>query len=677
MRHEVRHGSDVAPGGLGWLAERIDDLHGGDALPGAGSRRGSEDLASCQQRVSADQPGPRGLPRVVLIVVGESGDQFVRRQVRADRFGQVRVHLLHSPATERHYLQLRAVSRGGTELDEHVGYRRKGITVFVAIDAGERINDIRNLEGERVAMSLAQRLAARATEANGRLKYWREEQRSRQAGEGEPPPGTLASRSPDGWPGWPAVASVCSDQKLRDFLLAQSPMWLTERLLNAAAGDRVLLAGLQAAAAGSDGVQVVRRELDRAIWVNEYVEWDESATYVFGVNRALELLADLVRDGYPDQAIELAEHAMDLLEQAVERVQDDGDTHGCLVWAQEIHVRACAAGNPDPMALAQRLFTRATADEWGVFVNIVADYTDVLGPAGVATLRGLITEKLQRLPRLVAGASADVHHSTILGLAEQAAKADGVDAIVDVLARDLRSASRFERICQELMAAGRVEQALEWARRGLAEFHGRIDHGLPDLRRLTASLHAQMGRHGEAVELAWHDFAVVPSVEGYQRLREYGESDGSWARWRERALDELRKQPPLATPPPPTKEWPGPRGHSVLVNVLLEEGDVQAAWEAAHDGGCLEGVWLTLARKRAQQHPRDAIPVFCRQVEAAVEIAKRDGYEHAVSLLTEVSGCYARVGASAEFADHVRSLRAAHRRKRNFIAALDAARLPA
>jgi hypothetical protein len=475
------------------------------------------------------------------------------------------------------------------------------------------------------------------------------------------------------------MALVCSDQKLRDFLLAQSPVWLTERLLNAAANDPVLLAGLQVAASGSDGAQIVRQELDRAIWVDEYVEWDEAPTYVFGVHRALELLEDLIRGGHPDRAIELAEHAMDLLEQAAERVQDDGDTHGCLVWAKEIHVRACAAGSPDPTALAQRLFMRATADEWSVFANVVADYADILGPAGVATLRDLITEELQRLPRLVAGANAEVHHSRILGLAERAAKADGVDAVVDVLARDLRSAHHFQRICQELTAAGRVEQALEWARRGLAEIQGRIDPGLPDLRRLAASLHAQMGRHGEAVELVWQDFAVVPSVEGYQRVREYGEADGSWARWRERALDELRKQPHLATPPPPIKgyTWPRPMGHSVLVNVLLEEGDVQAAWTAAHDGGCLEGVWLTLARQRAREHPRDAIPVLCRQVEAAVAVAKRDGYEHAVSLLTEVSECYERVGASTEFADYVRSLRAAHRRKRNFIAALDAARLPA
>ncbi|MGH3898883.1 MAG: DUF6880 family protein, partial [Pseudonocardiaceae bacterium] len=393
------------------------------------------------------------------------------------------------------------------------------------------------------------------------------------------------------------MAPASSDQKLQDFLLAQSPVWLTERLLSAAASDPVLLAGLQVAASGSDGAQIVRRQLDRAIWVNEYVEWDESATYVFGVNRALELLADLIRDGDPDQAIELAEHAIGLLEQAVERVQDDGDTHGCLVWAQEIHLRACAAGNPDPTALAQRLFTRATTDEWGVFVNVVADYADVLGPAGVATLRGLITEELQQLPRLGAGASADLHHSRIQGLAERAAKVDGVDVLVDVLARDVSCAGRFARICHELMAAGRFKQALEWARRGLAELPGRIDHGLPDLRRLAASLHAQLGRPGEAVELAWQDLAVGPSVEGYQLVREYGEADDSWGRWRERALDVLRQQPPLAPPTAPTTgltkgyTWPGPIGHSVLVNVLLWEGDVQAAWEAAHHGGCVEGVW--------------------------------------------------------------------------------------
>ncbi|MCA1708581.1 MAG: hypothetical protein LC808_37005, partial [Actinobacteria bacterium] len=98
---------------------------------------------------------------------------------------------------------------------------------------------------------------------------------------------------------------------------------------------------------------------------------------------------------------------------------------------------------------------------------------------------------------------------------------------------------------------------------------------------------------------------------------------------------------------------------------------------AAHDGGCLEGVWLTLARQRAKQHPQDALPVFRRHIETAVDITKRDAYQHAVSLLTEVREYYERAGAAAEFAEYVQRLRAAHRRKRNFITALDTARLPA
>lgn len=45
----------------------------------------------------------------------------------------------------------------------------------------------------------------------------------------------------------------------------------------------------------------------------------------------------------------------------------------------------------------------------------------------------------------------------ILALAERAAQADGVDAVVDVIAKDFSSAHRFERVCRELGSAGRVE----------------------------------------------------------------------------------------------------------------------------------------------------------------------------------------------------------------------------
>jgi tetratricopeptide (TPR) repeat protein len=469
---------------------------------------------------------------------------------------------------------------------------------------------------------------------------------------------------------------VPSDRKLREFLLAQSPVWLTDRLLDASASDPALLATLRAAAAGSDRAQVVRRELDRALWVGEGVDWEDAPTYVYQAERALALLEDLLRDGRPDEVIELAEHAIALLAEAVELVADDGDTHGCLVWAREIHTRACVEGNPDPAALAQRLFTLAVADDWGVFTDVVATYADALGPTGVATLRGLIGDELARIPRRTAGAATtDPRDSTIIELAARAARPDGVDAVVDVLARDLTSAHRFEVICQELASAGRVDDALGWARRGLTELDEHV--GRPRLRRTAAELAERLGRHDEATELIWADFAAHPTVEGYQRLRADAEADGTWPGWRERALGELRGRPRLTGPAPAgPPAWSAPLGHSVLVDVLLSDGDVHAAWEAAQYGGCSEALWLTLARKRAGQHPCDAIPVFRRHVEAAVELGKRPSYEYAASLLAELGRCYERAGAVAEFAEYVRQLRTTHKRKRAFVAALDAVPIP-
>ncbi|MCC5581016.1 SEC-C domain-containing protein [Microtetraspora sp. AC03309] len=75
------------------------------------------------------------------------------------------------------------------------------------------------------------------------------------------------------------------------------------------AAHRALLAELRAAAAGADSVELVRRELDRAIFVPGFVDEDEVATYAAGIDRALELLAGLIDSGHATQAAELAQHA--------------------------------------------------------------------------------------------------------------------------------------------------------------------------------------------------------------------------------------------------------------------------------------------------------------------------------------------------------------------------------
>ncbi len=471
-----------------------------------------------------------------------------------------------------------------------------------------------------------------------------------------------------------------ADADLQAFLAARSPLWLAERLLAAAGRDPALRAELEIAALGGAGVDRVRQELDRALWVVDYVDEEDAPTYVAGADRALGLLGKLIDDGATDETATLAEHAIDLLADAVEKVQDEGEAQQSLRWAVQIHMRAVTAVRPDPTALAERLFTWAVADEWGVFADAVSDYAEPLGSVGGARLHELIDEELDRLPRLGPDETGGGERRySVLTLAERVARPDGVDAVVDVLSYSLTSARAFTRICRELIEAGRSEQALRWAERGLSECGtGRVDHGLAELRQVAVDLYAALGRDHDAADMAWRDFKAQPTLEAYQRLHRHAQTDSSWRERRDEALAVLRAQPRSQPRAVGSKPPPGPYrpiGHSTLVHVLLWEGDVEAAWRAAHDGGCAEGLWPVLARRRAEQHPVDAIPVLRRHVDEVIASGKRDAYERAADLITELGTYHDRLGTSAEFADYVRTVRQANSRRRNLLAALDRARL--
>lgn len=303
---------------------------------------------------------------------------------------------------------------------------------------------------------------------------------------------------------------------LREFLASQSPAWLADRLVRAAGHDRVLLAELESAASGRDGAEAVRRELDRAIFVSGFVDEEEVGTYVAGVDRALEMLGGLIDSGYPAQAAELAQHALRLTHESAESVNYEYELEACAGFAQELHRQASLAADVDRRALAQWLFDSAVNDDYGLFQGAVAHYTPVLGEPGMRRLRELIHTAIaagQRYP--------------LLQMAEQAAKPLGVDAVVDVLARDLQAARQYTRICEELIKAGRDEQALGWARRGLKERRDARDHALGELRVIVISLCGRLGKTREAVELAWTEFASARALSLLAELRACHEGMGT------------------------------------------------------------------------------------------------------------------------------------------------------
>jgi hypothetical protein len=360
--------------------------------------------------------------------------------------------------------------------------------------------------------------------------------------------------------------------------------------------------------------------LERAIEIGDYVDYGEAYSYFDQVGEVLDAVAELVDGGFPDTAITLAEYALELLERAAGRVDDsDSGLREAIGRAEEIHLAACLAGAPDPVALAERLVARALDSEYEVFLTVLPDYEPVLGPVGMARYRELVKRAWHALPPKKPHGYGS-RRFTVTHLMEQLAESSGgADALIEVLARDVTSGYDALRIAERLCADGRDDEALTWLERGMTDFE-------PDqrLRTLAAGCHLRAGRRDRAAELLWMNFADHPDLNRYRALRDA--TADNFPAWRDRALTLLKSQPPAKNPWLP--------GRSVLVEILLWEGDTEAAWQAGVDAGCSEELWLRLARARATTRPVDAIPVLLRAANRAIDQKNHASYRSAAGLTT-------------------------------------------
>jgi uncharacterized Zn finger protein len=258
-----------------------------------------------------------------------------------------------------------------------------------------------------------------------------------------------------------------------------------------------------------------------------------------------------------------------------------------------------------------------------------------------------------------------------------AAAGGDVDELVAVLRRDLSLPFGFLRIAEVYRRAERVDEAIEWAERGLEAFSG--ERADSRLQTFLAESYAARGDHARALEIAWDRFADHPGLDSYRGLMPYAERVDEWPRRRERALGLLRKRAKEAREEASRRGFGWLRGgdHSELVRILLWEGELEAAWREAEAGGCDESLWLELAGRRKETHPEDALRVYRERIEPTIARKTKRDYADAVGLIEEVGGLLQRLGRERELPALVDEVRAAHARKRNLVALLDRIRLDA
>ncbi|MGI5459747.1 SWIM zinc finger family protein [Streptomyces sp. CA-249302] len=426
------------------------------------------------------------------------------------------------------------------------------------------------------------------------------------------------------------------------------------------AGDRELRRRLElrAAAAHSDLGTIRERVLalvdPRSFARYGYVGYADALGYARQVEEAADALRALASGKHAAQAVDLAEEAIRVLGEAYGEIDDsDGVVGQAATAVAEAHLEACQAARPDPERLAQWLVGQLLGDGNDATDFDPLDYAHVLGSAGLARLRHLAAEARRRSPN----GWAEQY------LLERLVKAEGdVDALVALYAKDLvPSGATHVRIAEELEAADRADEALAWAERGLRDTaeEAHVDGRLADY---VYARYKSAGRMAEAVAVRRDRLLAERSLAAYQQLRAAARTADCWETERDAALAVLREGA--------HREHGGWYGGPVLIDALLDDGDLDAAWREAADGAD-DRQWQQLADHLREIRPADALAVYLRLVEPLKEPTGDRVYERMARLLLDARACHQALGTEDEFSAYLAELRAELKRRRKLMTLLD------
>jgi uncharacterized Zn finger protein len=291
-------------------------------------------------------------------------------------------------------------------------------------------------------------------------------------------------------------------------------------------------------------------------------------------------------------------------------------------------------------------------------------YVDALGDKGLAVYRREVAKRSD--PADAPDDRSDTLRRAYGGFPSFAAKYAAerlaiidrdVDRLVELVGGDLSSPHQFQRVAEAMVELGQRDDALSWARRGIAETSGWQVSKLYDL---AADLLADAGDLGAVVELRRHHHERSPSSSTYAKLKAAARAIDAWT------VDVAPARALLAE-----------RDVAGYIDVLLADGEAGHAWSVATAGDreLLASQWLRLAEAREPTAPGDAMAVYLRLADDVLVRANKRAYRDAIRHLKAAGRAAAAAERTPEFAEHLAGLRDLHRRRPSLIAMLDKAGL--
>ncbi|MBN1865624.1 MAG: hypothetical protein JW808_12070 [Victivallales bacterium] len=459
------------------------------------------------------------------------------------------------------------------------------------------------------------------------------------------------------------------------FLRKQSPEALVETIMQQALNDDEfynLLKFKVAAEQPVANISEMRSVLRQAMTIEDFISWRDTSDYYRGVDAVIRRIKKMLPK-HPAEVVDLTEYALGLWEEAIQLIDDsDGGMGEVLDDLHKLHLDACEKTKPDPVALAERLFDRHANSGWDIFSGAYEVYGFVLGKTGKARYRELVESEWSKLPHYGPNENNEDRYGRthtieqmMLSIVEETGD---LNRIIEVMSRDLSESYDFLNIAERCRQAKAYALAIQWAEQGIRAFPDNSEARMHDF---LADEYVRAKRPEDAVGVVWETFKARPGLERYQTLQKYAAKAKTWPEWREKALTNVRKEIAERKKGHDSRRyygrWDRKPDHSLLVEIFLWEKDAEAAWTEAQKGGCSESLWLKLAKAREKDHPEDAVAIYRRQVEPALQRKNNQSYQEAVRYLGEIHTLMQAMDKESEFNSELRAIKTEWKRLRNFI----------
>jgi hypothetical protein len=389
----------------------------------------------------------------------------------------------------------------------------------------------------------------------------------------------------------------------------------------------------------------LKTEIDLGLRTRRFLGYRESSAWAREAAPIVEEIRQRAVSAPSAELLALIERGVGHVVKVILHADDSDGMIGDLARELlEVHALLCDTGVADPIKLA-RWMIRFGVDDQDFFTVDPVRYSKALGERGLSAYRQEILHRSERSRLPFA-----VEHAI-----ERLAVLDGdADTIVRLLGGELSNPHHFTRVAEAFAELGRDDDVLAWATRGIAETSG---WQVAELYDLAVGVHERRGDIEAVVVLRYNQHRRTPSSTSYGLLRRAAEETGTWPSERGAALAVLD---------------PGS-----LVDVLLAEGESEAAWQVTLDnpGWDAGPRWIRLAEAREPTHPADALTVYLRMADLVLERADRSAYESARAILQQARRAAKLAGCADEFAHHLGAIREQYRRRPTLIKILDRANL--